>query len=272
MPGCAGGPAWDGILTLKRRIPARPCGRADAACRRCPASRASRPATAARWRRARVAGTSNARSGGRPGWRWWVCCWQSISATPCAVRCRTVGQGDLGGVGAAGEHGFAVEHAPQADPVQAAGQFAVDPGFDAVYDAGLMPAVGFLHRGGDPGAGLPVARRRALAHDLGEGRVHAPARAAWPRARRARSGAAACAAVRGRNARTPAPCADPDSTTARARLPSTRGRCRWNRPGSGAAPTGRRRPRAGRPVPSARTPRAETACLRRARAASTVRF
>ncbi|CPM56167.1 Uncharacterised protein [Bordetella pertussis] len=85
-----------------------------------------------------------------------------------------VRQGDLGGVGGAREHRFAIEHVPQADAVQAAGQLAVDPGFDAVHESRRMPAaIGLLDGRADPGAGLAVARRGALVQDPGEGRVDA---------------------------------------------------------------------------------------------------
>lgn len=43
---------------------------------------------------------------------------------------RQVGEGDLGGIGRAREHGFSVEHAAEGNTVQAARQLSADPGFD----------------------------------------------------------------------------------------------------------------------------------------------
>ena len=67
------------------------------------------------------------------------------------VACQ-VGEGDLGGIGRAREHGFSVEHAAEGNTVQAAGQLSADPGFDR-----MEPQVGGLHFAGNPGAVLSFA-------------------------------------------------------------------------------------------------------------------
>jgi hypothetical protein len=59
-----------------------------------------------------------------------------------------VGEGDLGGVGAPAEHGFAVKGPPDGHAVEPAGELAVDPGFDAVGVAEFVHAdVGGLDGG-----------------------------------------------------------------------------------------------------------------------------
>ncbi len=81
-------------------------------------------------------------------------------------------QRDLGGVGFAAEHGFAVEHAADRHAVETADQLAVAPGFHRMRVAGLEQAgVGRHHRRGNPGAACPLPWRGAGAHHLGEGGV-----------------------------------------------------------------------------------------------------
>ncbi len=78
-------------------------------------------------------------------------------------------QGDLGGVAAPAEHGFAEHHGADVDHVQAANQFAVDPRFHRMGHAGAVQAhIGLHHGGQDPGAALAVARRlrASLDHPL----------------------------------------------------------------------------------------------------------
>ncbi|MNV61093.1 hypothetical protein D3C71_1535870 [compost metagenome] len=61
-------------------------------------------------------------------------------------------------IGSVGEHRFTEHCLPQCDAIQAACQFSIDPGFNAMSTARCMEAgVGFNHLGHDPGASLPVA-------------------------------------------------------------------------------------------------------------------
>mmetsp|Transcript_4831 Transcript_4831/g.17078 ORF Transcript_4831/g.17078 Transcript_4831/m.17078 type:complete len:248 (+) Transcript_4831:528-1271(+) len=66
-------------------------------------------------------------------------------------------QRDLGCIGAAHEHRLAEEHPAEVDAIEAADEFAVDPGLNAVH--GRPGQVGGLQLGHDPGAVLAVARR-----------------------------------------------------------------------------------------------------------------
>jgi hypothetical protein len=85
-----------------------------------------------------------------------------------------IGQCDLGGVRAPREHGFAVEHMADAYPIKAADQFAVQPDFRGVREAGLVqPAIAIDDIVRYPGAGAGAARLGAGAHDGFEGRVEA---------------------------------------------------------------------------------------------------
>src|SRR5438128_2335978 len=62
-------------------------------------------------------------------------------------------KGYFGRVRGAREHRFAVEHPSYGDPVQPAGQFAVDPGLDGVSVAETRQfRVGLDHFGGNPRA------------------------------------------------------------------------------------------------------------------------
>ena len=75
-------------------------------------------------------------------------------------------EGDFGGIGAAVEHRFAGEEAFESDAVDAAGEFAILPAFDAVGEAALVEVgVGLDHVGSDPGTFFPVG---AALDDAGE--------------------------------------------------------------------------------------------------------
>src|ERR1019366_3782076 len=93
------------------------------------------------------------------------------------------GQCDLRRVGAVREHRFAEEHAAERDTVEAAGEFAVDPGLEAVRAAFVVPgAIRLDHLGDDPGAGLAFARhRRAGGDDAAKSAVDAQLAAAGGR-------------------------------------------------------------------------------------------
>ena len=167
--------------------------------------------------------------------------------SPALELAHQVHERDLGGIGDAREHRLPVEHAPDRDAIEAADQFAVDPGFDrmgvARRRAGpCRPAIigGVIHV-----PSLAEPRRRAALH-------HGPKRGIG--AHLVIAAAQALGAANATPAAPPgrAPCADSGSTTGSAPRRCTTGRCRGGRRRAVAAPTGRRRRRAGRWDPRAR--------------------
>jgi len=93
---------------------------------------------------------------------------------PACEAAHEVHQRDFRGIRHKRKHRFAVEHAAEGHAVKAAGEFAGDPGFHRMCDAGgVQFAVGRDHLLRDPRSGVRSARRSAGAHDGLEGRVHA---------------------------------------------------------------------------------------------------
>src|SRR5690625_246222 len=78
-------------------------------------------------------------------------------------------QGQLGGIGLAGKHGFAKEHPAQGHAVQASDQRPVHPDLHGVGVAvAVQLDVGGLDCAGDPGAAAAVAGHGAVVDDCGE--------------------------------------------------------------------------------------------------------
>ena len=66
-----------------------------------------------------------------------------------------MGKGNLGRIGAAREHRFAVEHPANGQAIEPAHQFTVHVGFDRVCPTEFKEVqIGGANLGGDPGAGL----------------------------------------------------------------------------------------------------------------------
>jgi len=88
----------------------------------------------------------------------------------CACKGDERGQRDFRGVGAFGEHRFAIEHASERHAIKAADALAVVPRLDAVGETGVMQcAVSGNDGGRDPGTVLSAARRFCTgAHDGGK--------------------------------------------------------------------------------------------------------
>lgn len=84
-----------------------------------------------------------------------------------------VEEGDFGGVGNAVEHGFAGEEPADGDAVDAAGQLAALPAFEAVGVAGFVEAsIGFDKFAGDPGFRAARSGGGTVFDDLREGAVN----------------------------------------------------------------------------------------------------
>ena len=83
-------------------------------------------------------------------------------------------QRDFRGVAGVAEHGFAVEHAPDADAIQASGKISAYPGFHRMSVTHFMQrAIGGNHVLVYPGTVVSGTRRRATAHHLFKGGVAA---------------------------------------------------------------------------------------------------
>ena len=92
------------------------------------------------------------------------------------------GEGALGGVGPAGEHGLAKEHAADGDAIEAGNELAVFTDLQGVGQPSLVQRrVGSLDGGGDPGAVLAGTGLCAGSHHVGKGRVERDLPPGWGR-------------------------------------------------------------------------------------------